>query len=205
MNQYVLGSKSRTHKGRDSVTVVGLLLAAGRGSRMGIPKALVRSKSGVPWLESSHETLAMGGCDSVLVVLGAEAEEAQSLIPEAETIHSKHWTDGMGESLADGLREIPRRFPDADTVLVHLVDLPDVGSDVVRRLLPHAEAEALVRASYAGKPGHPVLIGKAHWKPLLAELSGDEGARRYLNRHQAATIECGDLASGHDVDTREGI
>ena len=31
---------------------------------------------------------------------------------------------------------------------------------------------------------------------------GDSGARDYLTEHDAALVECGDLASGVDVDSR---
>lgn len=185
--------------------VVGLLLAAGRGARMGIPKALVRSESGESWLASTHDTLLAGGCDSVLVVLGAEAAEAQSLIPHAETVTAERWSEGMGESLAAGLRELQTQSPEVDAALIHLVDLPDVGADVVRRIRELATPTALARATFDGRPGHPVLIGKTHWTALLTELAGDEGARRYLMAHDVQDIECGDLASGHDVDTADGI
>ena len=58
------------------MTVHGLLLAAGAGSRMGTPKALVRGDDGEPWLVRGVRTLVGGGCTQVDVVLGASAEEA---------------------------------------------------------------------------------------------------------------------------------
>ncbi|MFB2584416.1 NTP transferase domain-containing protein [Herbiconiux liukaitaii] len=60
--------------------VVGVLLAAGAGTRMGRPKALVRAADGEPWLLRGVRTLAAGGCITVIVVLGAEAEAAQRLL-----------------------------------------------------------------------------------------------------------------------------
>ena len=61
---------------------VGLVLAAGAGSRMGQPKALVRAADGTPWLEQSISLLQSAGCDPVVVVLGAEADAAATLIPD---------------------------------------------------------------------------------------------------------------------------
>jgi len=58
---------------------VGLLLAAGAGSRMGRPKALVVDERG-PWLTRTVATLLEGGCDHVVVVLGAGATEARALL-----------------------------------------------------------------------------------------------------------------------------
>ncbi len=51
-------------------TPAGLLLAAGAGSRMGMPKALVHDDRGA-WLQRGVEVLRQGGCDPVVVLLGA--------------------------------------------------------------------------------------------------------------------------------------
>ena len=68
-----------------------------------------------------------------------------------------------------------------------LVDLPDVGADVVERLLARpVTATTLARASYDGTPGHPVLIGRDHWAGVIASAQGDRGARDYL---AANTVE----------------
>ncbi len=171
---------------------------------MGSPKALVRGADGVPWLLASRSALLAAGCDRVLVVLGAQAEAAVALLPAgAEHVVAADWADGMSASLRTGL-EAARSGP-ADAVLVHLVDLPDVGPAVMGRLLALAGPDALARATYDGTPGHPVLIGRDHWPALVAELTGDEGARAYLDRHGATLVECGDLATGDDVDTPEGL
>ena len=61
----------------------------------------------------------------------------------------------------------------------------------------------LARAAYAGVPGHPVLIGADHWAGVAASARGDSGARQYLSTHAVDLVECGDLASGEDRDTRE--
>ena len=61
-------------------TAIGLLLAAGAGTRMGRPKALVLDDEGRPWLHRAIDALRDGGCDHVIVVLGARAEEAARLL-----------------------------------------------------------------------------------------------------------------------------
>ena len=75
------------------MTVDGLLLAAGAGSRMGRPKALVRGDDGEPWMVRSVRALTDGGCAQVTVVLGASAETlAQQTVA----------FDGTVTTLADG-------------------------------------------------------------------------------------------------------
>ena len=182
------------------MTVQGLLLAAGRGSRMGTPKALVVDDAGTPWLGRSAGVLAAGGCDGVTVVLGAAVDAAVPLLPPGTGhVVADDWAEGMSASLRAGLGSLP---DDVDAVVVSLVDLPDVGPDVVARLLSAgAGTDALARATYDGRPGHPVVIGRDHWSGVLETLAGDTGARAYLEAHGATTVECGDLATGRDVDS----
>ncbi len=183
----------------------GLLLAAGAGRRMGGPKALKTDADGTSWLTRSVRALLDGGCEDVTVVLGAGADEATTLLRDLEvaTVVAEDWAEGMGASLRSGLRALgPSSAPVA---LVSLVDLPDVGPDVVRRLLECGDDPGLLaRAAYDGRPGHPVLLGRDHWTPIAEQASGDRGARDYLGEHQVALVECGDLATGRDQDRPTG-
>jgi molybdenum cofactor cytidylyltransferase/nicotine blue oxidoreductase len=179
------------------VSVDGLLLAAGAGSRMGSPKALVDD-----WLVRSVRALTDGGCTGVSVVRGASAVDALPLLDGtgATAVVAADWADGISASLRAGLTAAAGT--DADAVLVTLVDLPDVGAEVVRRLLePVPDPGTLRRATYAGRPGHPVVLGRDHWAAVAAETDGDRGARGYLGTHDVELVECGDLATGHDVDS----
>jgi CTP:molybdopterin cytidylyltransferase MocA len=162
---------------------------------MGVPKALVDD-----WLVRGVRTLMDGGCDGVTVVLGAEAASAAGLLAgvEADSVVAEDWAEGMGASLRAGLAGL-----DADAALVSLVDLPDLDAEVVRRVLgAGAAAATLRRATYDGRPGHPVLIGRDHWAGVTETAVGDRGARDYLAEHDIETVECGDLATGVDVDSR---
>jgi CTP:molybdopterin cytidylyltransferase MocA len=193
------------------VSVAGLLLAAGAGRRMGGPKALLRDPRGVPYLHRAVGVLFAGGCDSVTVVLGASADEARRLLdtcgwgddPAVATLVAAEWSDGMGASLRAGLGALSGSAVDA--ALVTLVDLPDVDERVVRRLLSVGArapaARSLARATYDGRPGHPVLLGRDHWTGVAGSAVGDQGARDYLAQHGAVTCECRDLATGRDLDT----
>lgn len=169
---------------------------------MGRPKALVRDADGTSWLQRSVEVLLDGGCSAVTVVLGAEADEAVRLLDGlgVDVVIAHDWAEGMSASLRSGLESL--MGSDAEAAVVTLVDLPDLTAAVVRRVLSKREGdEALARASYHGRPGHPVVLGRSHWAAVVQGLSGDSGARDYLARQDATLVECGDLASGTDVDS----
>lgn len=166
----------------------GLLLAAGAGRRYGMPKILVPG-----WLDQAVRALRDGGCDPVRVVTGA----ARPALPAgAVEIHCRDWHLGIGASLRAGLRA---SGAGSDRVMIHLVDCPDIGSAVISRVLERGTA-SLNRATFDGRPGHPVLIDSTQVRPLLASLTNAVGAGPHLTRQGALGIECGDLATGQDVD-----
>jgi CTP:molybdopterin cytidylyltransferase MocA len=147
---------------------------------------------------SSVQVLRDGGCDPVVVVVGAATGEVRDLLDDVIVVEAVDWRSGMGASLREGVRaaaDLP-----GDAVLVHLVDLPDVGSAVVRRVAAASSTTVLARADYGGGLGHPVLIGREHWDGVAAAATGDRGARDYLARRDVTLIACADLASGRDVD-----
>jgi nicotine blue oxidoreductase len=174
--------------------VAGVLLAAGAGSRYGMPKVLAEHGK---WLRNAVEALDRGGCGDVVVVLGAAVVDVPG---PARAVVASDWADGISASLRAGLTATDG----AQYVVLHLVDTPDVGADVVGRVLAAARSAAsgLARATYGGRPGHPVVIERSHFAALAETLHGDEGARAFLaGRADVLAVECGDLATGADVDT----
>jgi CTP:molybdopterin cytidylyltransferase MocA len=186
-------------------STIGILLAAGAGSRMGQPKALVAGSDHTPWVVSAAGALGAGGCSTTLVVVGAAGAQVRELLADLDVtiVDSDSWQDGMGSSLRAGLDAAESAAGDA--ALIHLVDLPDVGPEVIRRMRELSSTEVLARASYGNRPGHPVLIGRDHWTLIAEELTGDSGARSYLQRHGVVDVDCSDLATGVDIDDPQSM
>jgi CTP:molybdopterin cytidylyltransferase MocA len=194
------------------VRVAGLLLAAGAGRRMGGPKALVEL-DGEPLVARGLRALRDGGLDPRVVVLGAHADEARAAVgtadPAATVVVADDWADGMGASLRAGLAALGvggtgagATGPTVDAVLVLLVDTPGIGPEALARVAAAATREGLVRGSYDGRPGHPVLLGAEHLAGVAAAAHDDVGARGYLaGRDDVRPVEVGDVATRDDVDT----
>lgn len=183
--------------------VVGVLLAAGAGTRMGRPKALVRDPAGTPWVALGVAALLDGECDAVVVVLGAAAETARELVPvrpDVRVVVAPDWSDGPGASLAAGLRALP----DGAAACISLVDLPGLPAAVVRRVLAGPRPGGVLRrAVHAGRPGHPVLVGPEHRAALVAAVvrePGDRSAGAWLRGAGVESVPCDDLWDGADQD-----
>lgn len=171
---------------------------------MGRPKALVELDDET-LVRRAFRVLADGGCAPLLVVLGAAAEDVRrQLPPEVLSVVADDWESGMGASLRAGLAAVPAG---SEAALVHLVDLPGVTAAAVRRLVADpVDARVLRRASYGGRPAHPVLLGREHWAAVRETATGDAGARGYLGGNpDVELVECGDVAAPEDVDTPEQL
>jgi CTP:molybdopterin cytidylyltransferase MocA len=193
------------------VTVAGILLAAGNGSRLGQPKATVEL-GGSTLAERGVALLRNGGAAPVIVVTGAVPVE----LPGVRAVHNPDWRTGMGSSLVAGLRALADTGTETDTdtdteteagpgaAVIALADQPLVGPEAVRRLIAAYERGAAVAvAAYAGKPRNPVLIARAHWPAVIELATGDAGARPFLRARPdlVTLVECGDTGTPDDVDT----
>lgn len=177
--------------------VVGVVLAAGAGRRYGKPKILAAQGE---WLANAVSALTVGGCDDVAVTMGAAVVEAPD---GAATIRVGDWADGLSASVRAALTWATEKNNAAGVVL-HVVDMPDVGGEVVARVVGQSgrRRDAVVRATYRGAPGHPVYLGADHLVAVMDSLNGDVGAAAYLRAHAdiVETVDCADLASGRDID-----
>ena len=180
---------------------VGLLLAAGEGRRFGGPKALARDDDGTSWLLRAVQ--ALRPCSEVVVVLGAEAERAAALLPMSVVAHPRGRLgrgDGRlapGRAGGAGPRPTTTRRSSRSWTCPTSTPRSSPGSSP-----PRSGRGDLARAAYDGVPGHPVLLGRDHWAGVVASATGDRGARDYLAAHDVDLVECGDLATGVDVDQR---
>lgn len=177
------------------------MLAAGGGRRYGGPKALVRHE-GRLLVERAVATVRDGGCDPIVVVLGAAAAEvrAQAQLGAVTLVENDGWKSGMGSSLRTGLDALSGT--EADAVVVLLVDTPGVTAEAVRRVAAKNGRDSLVTATYGSRRGHPVLLGRDHWSGVALLATADIGARAYLSARSAEVqaVACEDVADDTDMD-----
>ena len=185
-------------------TAAAIILAAGAGTRMGGPKALLEFE-GRLLLERAVETASSGGCDDVLIVLGASSNDVlkRADLRSTRIVVNDDWAEGMGSSLRRGLQSLGPATS-IDAALILLVDQPFVGQQAVRAVLDAWRNGArLACASYDGRRGHPVLFGREYWADAARSARGDAGARSFLAEHAAdlVLVPCDTVADPRDLDT----
>jgi CTP:molybdopterin cytidylyltransferase MocA len=186
--------------------VSAILLAAGAGSRFGGGKLLAKLND-MPLVEHVLVALEASPVDKTVVVVGADAKRLREVCEPYgfRIVENPEWTRGQSTSVRAGLRALG---PEARAAVVLLADQPLVGADAVKRLVEAFEGGAKVAvAAYGGEPRNPVLFSREVWPLLEAELSGDEGARPFLRRHQdlVMRVPCDEVGDPVDVDTAEDL
>jgi molybdenum cofactor cytidylyltransferase len=185
--------------------IVGILLAAGSGTRFGSHKLLHPLSDGTPMAVAALRNLAQGVDKIIVVVRPGDTELTNLLAREkaAQVLPCANANQGMGASLACGVCAAP----DAKGWIIALADMPFVPGEIVTTLAARLKAgEAIVAPAYQGLRGHPVGFGHAFY-PALSALSADQGARHILKQHpdRLTLIPCTDPGVVRDIDTQADL
>ena len=169
--------------GPAAMRVRAVILAAGRGARVGGPKALL-TLEGETFLARVARLLRRPGVERVTAVLGHDAERVRleaALPPDVAVIVNTRHAEGMLTSVLVGLDDA--EASGADAILLHPVDHPLIDAatvDAVIRALGRGSPIAV--PSHDGRRGHPAGFARPAWEALRG-AAPDEGARAVLARH----------------------
>jgi CTP:molybdopterin cytidylyltransferase MocA len=181
------------------VTTLGVILAAGGGTRFGPAHKLLADFRGKPLVRWAVDAVLGAGLADVLVVTGAV--DLTAVLPaDAHVVVNPDWAQGQATSLACAVAAAQTRGHDA--IVVGLGDQPLILSEAWR-LVADCTERPIAAATYGGKRRNPVRLAAEVW-PLLPH-AGDEGARTLMRSRPdlVAEVPCpGDPA---DIDTQKDL
>lgn len=187
--------------------IAGILLAAGKSTRMGANK-LLTPVDGKAMVRHSAEALLASSAAPVLVVTGHERERVETALNglDVRFIDNPAYATGLASSLKAGIAALPK---DVDGAVVALGDMPLVAGRHVNRLIAAfspAERRTIIVPVHAGERGNPVLWGREYFAEMLT-LDGDRGAKSLMESHEDHVTEIAMRSDAvlADFDTPEAL
>jgi molybdenum cofactor cytidylyltransferase len=187
----------------------GIILAAGKSSRLGRPKQLL-DIGGRPLVAGTVETALRSTLERVVLVLGHEAEAILAALgrPGADSrlslTFNPRYGEGMSTSLQEGLIQVSS-FP---SIMVILADHPYLDYRLIDFLLTsfrNSDKDICVPCC-KGRQGSPTLFG-ARFYPDIMNIRGDVGGREIIRANPASLlrVEIETEDCFFDIDTEEDL
>lgn len=188
--------------------IPGLVLAAGRSSRMGRAKATLPVDACDTFLSRIVRTFLGAGIDDVVVVLGHDADAiAESLTNSSLPVRfalNRDYDRGQLSSIRAGLGVVDR--PGVTAVLLTLVDIPLVSESTVKSIVArfHETGAQVVRPVSAGRHGHPILLARSLFD-LVRSTSEEAGLKPIVRKYGSpgGDVEVDDEGAFVDIDTMD--
>ena len=118
------------------MSVAAVVLAAGGSIRFGKPKQLAIFQ-GEPLVRRIVTAAKDAGCAPVVVVVGASAAQITPVLAglPVSIIEHPNWSNGLGSSIAVGVKHATRIAADLDAAILLACDQPFVNAVMLRQLI----------------------------------------------------------------------
>ncbi|HJT74794.1 MAG TPA: nucleotidyltransferase family protein [Chitinophaga sp.] len=161
-----------------------LILGAGNSSRLGQPKQLLEFQ-GKPLICRMVDEASGTASGPVMIVAGASAVEVKCKLQgtPALIVMNDNWVEGMGSSIATGIKALMEQFPDLEGVIIMVCDQPYVTSVLLRQLIEQhiITRKGIIASTYDNTAGTPVLFHNRYFR-ALSGLTGQQGAKKILQQ-----------------------
>ena len=181
-----------------------VILAAGRGSRMGsVPKALLKIENKT-FLDIIATNISSALPGKIYLVLGHYKDEINASIDcsKFNILINPRPERGQLSSLHTAINNMPSNVT---AIMVTLVDLPLIKDHTYKKIVSQwkENKDKIHVVTCRGRRGHPVIFPKLYFKELLS-APPDKGARTVLhsNINDIISIEVNDSGIRKDFDTR---
>jgi molybdenum cofactor cytidylyltransferase len=183
----------------------GVILAAGRSTRFGRPKALLPVEPSGPTFVARLITLfRSASVDEVVVVGRREDVWLQAVVREAAARFLVNLDADRGQlsSLLTAIDAVDR--PNVRGVIVMPVDMPLIQAGTIAAVRDRflERTSPIARATFGGRHGHPVIFAASVFDELR-RADPHTGAKAVVHAHRddVLNVEVDDPAVLRDVDT----
>lgn len=182
-----------------------LILAAGEGSRFGGLKQLAMLQE-KPLLQHVIDQVLAHGL-TPFVCLGANHAKIENSplidLTQCQIVSVPDWQTGMSAAIKAGIEALAKRENLAGVVIM-LADQPVYAEGYLARFAEQISKhpDTLLATCYEHGSGVPAYFPRQYFEQL-AQLEGDQGARRLLKGAQPALIDPGHPIE--DVDIQEDL
>ena len=181
-----------------------LILAAGESKRMHCIKQVLPWKN-TTLLGNAIEQAIQSKGNAVYVMLGANANQIAPIIAhyKMQTIENKNWKNGLGNSIACGVRFLKENQLQYDAILITLADQPLLNAVYYNELIAaYSQKEAKIIASETNNSPSVPAIFDAIYFDKLSQLNQDKGAKEILLANQKEVYVLHANANLVDIDTQ---
>ena len=162
-----------------------IILAAGKSSRLGKPKQLLRYQNKT-LLQHAINTAKLSSIQTIIVVLGSNADLIQNEMDNTgiRVVINNDWPSGVASTIRCGIQTLTKHDAAIDEVILMVCDQPFVAADLLNTLMEKQKETGtpIIASQYGDTIGTPALFHKQFF-PELMELQGDTGAKRIMMQH----------------------
>jgi molybdenum cofactor cytidylyltransferase len=181
-----------------------IILAAGKSSRIGLPKLSLRYNENKIFIEHIVNEYETFGCKEIVIVVN---ESGSNFLTENKIQFSDNVKITINKypewhrfySLKTGAK----RLSEVSTVFIHNVDNPFVNHVVLNELLGNTNKADYINPEFKGKGGHPILLSKKIVEDMIATKEDQIHFKEYLNKYPKKKVQVDDEKVLVNINTKD--
>jgi CTP:molybdopterin cytidylyltransferase MocA len=186
--------------------ISAIILAAGKSTRIGEPKALLKFREKA-FLETIIDNFQTAGIEKILVVLGYAAEEIldKLTLPSDLYVLNENYESGQFSSFQTGVKALGA---DIEGAFLALVDQPEIRGPLIRKLLNAflKNSNKIIIPSYMGERGHPPIFPNILFQEILSAPASQTAADIiHKNQDRVLEVAVNDESILRNINTKQDL
>ena len=162
--------------------ISAIILAAGLSKRMSLGNKLLLKKNNIPIINITINKIKASKVNEIILVLGNDSQLIHENldVKNIKIIVNKNFKEGISSSIKKGIKNVNFKSKGA---LICLGDMPLIRTSTYNEIIQSFCAEKKnIIPFYKNKRGNPIIFTKSYYKNLM-EISGDEGAKKFIKEY----------------------